>query len=119
MIFLFFSSEELLDIEDLEILDLVKSIPRIRELGLKLGYGSEEVDAYEDENRRDLTKRDGTYAMLKDWCNKPDATRAKLVQILRDSNLAKAANKLDELVGEHFHLHVWNGQTRVAQRNLR
>ena len=84
-----------MDIKDLEILDLVKSIPRISELGLRLGYESAEVDAYEDENRRDLTKREGTYAMLKDWCNKPDATRAKLVQILRKSNIARAANKLE------------------------
>ena len=85
-----------MDTEDLEILHLVRAISEINEVGLKLGFEASEVDAYEDENRKDLTKRKGTYEMLKKWSNKPDSTRAKLVQILRDSNMAKAAKKLED-----------------------
>ena len=83
------------DIEDLELFDLVKSIPKIAELGLRLGYEAADVDGYEDENRKDLTKRKGTYAMLKDWCNTSEASRARLVQILRASRIARAAKKLE------------------------
>ena len=83
------------DIGDLELLELVKSIPKIAELGLRLGFEAAEVDGYEDENKRDRTKREGTYAMLKDWCQQPEASRARLVQILRASKIARAAKKLE------------------------
>ena len=86
-----------------EILKISKEITEIDDLGFLLKFSEGELQGFEDENKKDLTKKKGTQAMLKRWYNREGSTRAVLVKALNDSEQAILAGKVDKGECGSFH----------------